>query len=161
MAKISAIFVLIIFGYMALIEAKNIRNGGERIKKFFTINGSEYYIDTDGWMTYADAKRDCESRGSRLITFSSQQKYDEILNWLKDNQLSWQWFWTGGYRNFNSDQWVWGHNNERIGNLIWAANRPEAQVLSESRCITFSPDFNGWDDDGCSIFLPHICEKCQ
>ncbi|CAB3362891.1 Hypothetical predicted protein [Cloeon dipterum] len=131
-----------------------------RIKEFVTINGSEYYIDSDSWLTQDQSKTDCITRNSRLVTFSSREKYNDLVTYLSTRGLGWTWFWTDGLRPVSSSRWFWSNSNTEITQFLWAVNRPEAQSLSQSRCITFSFDFKGWDDDPCNIVLPHVCEKC-
>ncbi|XP_059486546.1 lymphocyte antigen 75-like [Neocloeon triangulifer] len=166
MTGAAAVHFLWIFILLTIIQVQGqkSRYDNERNEKiadfrgFVHVNGTKYFIDTTP--THRDdAQAECISRDMNLISFQTEQKYDDAVQWLYDNGHEYDWMWSGALKNENSSTWIWEPIGEEISYFRWAPDEPTVNNDTIRTCISFSFWSLGWDDDNCLEYsLGYICE---
>lgn len=68
-------------------------------------------------------------------------------------------YWIGGDDIIAEGNWIWSINSDPITLNYWGPNRPDNAGASGQNCLVyrhFSDWF--WDDRGCEIKYPFICQ---
>ena len=96
-----------------------------------TFNGHQYKV-IDKSMTWTEAEEYCESLGGHLVTITSKEEDEFILNTIADNETS-LYFWIGGSDSREEGKWEWVTGEEWDYNH-WKSGQPN--------------DYKGWCKEG-------------
>ena len=99
------------------------------------------------------AKSACEGLGSKLVVINSQAEQQALTSKITASQ----WTWIGLYRNpKDKSRWLWVDGSP-VTYTHWYKGEPNS-LLEE--CAHMYPKVQGgkWNDRGCSVTFPYVCE---
>ncbi|XP_031620457.1 hepatic lectin-like isoform X2 [Contarinia nasturtii] len=106
----------------------------------------------------------CRSLGMNLVSISSKEENEQVIQKIKDEGYAGSVFWTSGTKLGDNVTWEWAGNGKRVTFTNWAPGEPNNHGDDEN-CILSSESVWGpnstqkWNDDTCDYECPFICEQ--
>ncbi|XP_059486459.1 perlucin-like protein [Neocloeon triangulifer] len=150
-----------VFALLVVVQSRGQTKGdrGKEFRGYVEVNGTSYFIETSTPLYRDEAQVECNALNMSLISFPSEQKFDDTVQWLSDNGFASNWVWTGALKVANSIYWLWEPSGLEFTYFRWAPNQPSEIGNQDRLCINFRGLSQGWDDDYCDGFIMgYICE---
>ncbi len=116
-------------------------------------NGHTYHL-YDKSMTWQEAKEYCESIGGYLATFTSEEEWKTIHEYIKSNGTQ---CWFGGYGKGAIDTWVW-ITGEDWTYTDWCSGEPNNDYGGRENYLGTWTGSYQWNDYRPDVELGFICE---
>ncbi|XP_020792837.1 C-type lectin-like [Boleophthalmus pectinirostris] len=151
------------FMAMVLQGFKNLtqNNKGQNMAGFCSsgwieVNRECYYISPKGTSkTWTASKRDCESRGGRLVIIKSRSKL-ELLSLFHLN------IWVGLSDREKEGTWKWLDGTGLEGSAFWLEGEPNDDNQNEDCAhLNVIAAEIGFNDNNCESVFPYICETLE
>ena len=127
---------------------------------FTNVGGSMQLMRVDEPMTFAEAERNCEKKGAKLVEMWNVEEWKEVMAWLK---------FEGKFYGLMS--WIGLTDTKDEGTFIWRSGRtlspnipapstptyPKLALNKKRHCVTMGQDWN--IKRYCKDVSPSICQK--
>ena len=130
---------------------------------FTNVAGTQVMFVKD-LMTFADAEKNCEEKGAKLVEIWTSEEWKEIKGWLKLQEATYHWSWIGLTDTKEKEVFVWSSGSPlspNISNVVWAPGRqPQADsqhcaaIWSHYGLIT-----RGAYHERCNRKFHHVCQR--
>ncbi|XP_028262903.1 ladderlectin-like isoform X2 [Parambassis ranga] len=122
-------------------------------------NGKCYIYEPKS-MTYAEAQKNCQSKGANLASVHSDAEYKHLQNVVYQATYTNGHAWIGGSDSLQEGLWYWS-DGTTFEYKKWCPGEPDNGGGNQD-CAYMNYGSNGcfdWDDGGCATEMPSICVK--
>ena len=116
-----------------------------------------YYVDTTV-VNFTTARSLCSDQGGRLVEIDSQEKQDEITEYLANNPiLASSGYWMGATDEAEEGSYVWSTSGREVTFFYWEGGQPGpgATTMQRQDCLALN---SKWYDVECGLTRGAICE---
>ncbi|XP_041636063.1 ladderlectin-like [Cheilinus undulatus] len=113
------------------------------------------YVDTT--MTWADAERNCQSRGGNLASVHSFSEQHAIQEMIKRQTQTYPLAWLGGSDAQQEGTWLWSDGSPFMFNY-WDVGQPDNRARAHCLLMNFG-DEQKFDDQPCSFLKTFVCAR--
>ena len=124
-----------------------------------------YYVDTTASVNFTAARSLCSDQGGLLVEIDSQEKQNEIFQYLDANpSFRTNYSWLGATDRDVEGNWVWTTSGRPITFTNWLAGEPgpgallDVQDCTEMRRVDEAWHAGKWADTQCDNLRQPICE---
>ena len=143
------LFLVININNFQVIQVSSYENKSQKGKSAFvsskttsiveSLNGHDYLL-IEEYKTWIEAKIDCKSRGGHLVTISSQEENDFVMNLIKSDSV-----WIGFTDESIEGSWQWV-TGESVTYTNWSQDEPNDDSGEENYAEMDSSGY--WNDIG-------------
>lgn len=103
---------------------------------------------------WQDAQKECHERGQRLVVVDSQQKCNEIQQWLTQTNRRVS-FWIAATDGFLPGNYIWVPSWMPVRWSNWRSGYPK---LLANYCTVINDEKAEWTNENCALYYNTLCE---